>query len=496
MLKKMCSRWNKIGILGILLLLLFCAGCGSQRFHPPLSPIDISALKEPQPDGTLSTADGDAQIWLEETEHSWGLEERRVYVLPNGDLFYQVRLSFADNTQVEEVTTDVLFFPTETLVRRYDRDSQEWFASPLGPGQIRCGQYHVQYAGGSGLLVGPQTYRQQENQMLEYLPEQDGWFRSSSTDGGWQLELCTPVTPGAQAEYMYLLSLETLIDWEDPATQILWAAYDFTEENRWCYQGYYYDTPDTYIPSGDQYFHRLPAAYIPAQCGDQEGRACYDLALVMLHVMLELQNDQGFFPTMAGSQWLLEDYGIQAGFYDTRFNSDLVEALLHMDAKHNIPEFADGAIRYGQYYETMAETHHYTLDYQGQEAWLVWDYTHPKGCQPNHCSLNHQIAEILVLFQLYDRTGYEAYEDLALLLLNGILAIGTDWILDDNDLAYAYLPDGSRGMQDYPYLTYNDLFDLCQVLDQRYGSHDPLLDTLMEAKRNWMDRNGVEGYKQ
>ena len=167
-----------------------------------------------------------------------------------------------------------------------------------------------------------------------------------------------------------------------------------------------------------------------------------------------------------------------------------------MDAKHNIPEFADAAMRYGQYYESMAKTNHYTVSYQGQEAWLVWDYTHPKGCRPNHCSLNHQIAEILVLFQLYDRTGYEGYQDLALLLLNGILAIGTDWILDNQDLAYAYLPDGSLGMQDYPYLTYNDLFDLCQTLDLRYGSHDPLLDALMSAKRQWMDQNNVEGYKK
>ena len=496
MLNIMCNLRNRIWLFLIFFLLLLCSGCSSRAVHPPLPSLDLSALQQPQPDRILSTGDGDAQIWLKKTEHSWGLEERRVYGLPNGDLFCQVRLTFASDAQEEEVAMDTLLFSETTEVRQYDHDSQKWFTSTLGAGQIRCGQYHVQSAEGSGLLVAPQTYLPQDNQMLEYLPEQDGWFLSTAVEEGWQLTFCTPVTPGGQVEYMYLLSQESLVDWQDSLSQTLWADYDFTEENRWCYLGYYYATPENYIPSGNGYYHRLPAAYISAQCGALEGRIYYDLALVMLHVQLDLQNDQGFFPTMAGSQWLLEDYGISSGFYDTRFNSDLVEALLLMDAKHNIPEFADAAMRYGQYYESMAKTNHYTVSYQGQEAWLVWDYTHPKGCRPNHCSLNHQIAEILVLFQLYDRTGYQGYQDLALLLLNGILAIGTDWILDNQDLAYAYLPDGSLGMQDYPYLTYNDLFDLCQTLDLRYGSHDPLLDALMSAKRQWMDQNNVEGYKK
>ncbi|MDO4733519.1 MAG: hypothetical protein Q4B50_08430, partial [Bacillota bacterium] len=128
--------------------------------------------------------------------------------------------------------------------------------------------------------------------------------------------------------------------------------------------------------------------------------------------------------------------------------------------------------------------------------WLIWDYDHHSGCLPNHSSLNHQIAEILVLYHLFDLTGYQGYEELAAKMLRGILAVGEDWILEDQNLAYAYLPDGSMGLQDYPYLTYNDLFDLRQTLDARYGSHDPLLDKLMSAKMHWMQRNGVSGYKE
>ena len=132
----------------------------------------------------------------------------------------------------------------------------------------------------------------------------------------------------------------------------------------------------------------------------------------------------------------------------------------------------------------------------GEEAWLIWDYDYRNGCLANHCSLNHQIAEILVLYRLFDLTGYEGYETLAQRMLNGILAVGEDWILPDQDLAYAYLSDGSMGMQDYPYLTYNDLFDLRAALDARYGSHEPMLDRLMSAKMSWMEQKGVTGYKE
>jgi len=480
----------------LLCTALLCGGCFFQQEYP-VPPGDAQLLPEPEPDGILQTGDGDVEIWLEKTEQPWGLQESRVYVLPNGDEFHQIRCSFDAAAEAGEIILDTLTFPKKTSMHRYSAENGEWFVSELGAGEISGGQYHSSSSACSALLLTPLTYLPRENHMLEYLPAQDGFFRSSRSREGWQLELCAAVTPGAQVECFYLLSGEQLVDWEDPVQQTLWAGYDFTAASRWCYAGYYYLAPENYIPSGENYYHRLPAAYIAAQCGEKEGRICYDLSLPMLHVMLELQNDQGYFPTQAGSQWLLEDYEIGAGFYDTRFNSDLVEALLVMNEKHQIPEFADAAMRYGQYFQSMAEQNHYALPMEnGEEAWLIWDYDYRNGCLANHCSLNHQIAEILVLYRLFDLTGYEGYETLAQRMLNGILAVGEDWILPDQDLAYAYLSDGSMGMQDYPYLTYNDLFDLRAALDARYGSYEPMLDRLMSAKMSWMEQKGVTGYKE
>ena len=497
-MRRLCS------LFVIFVLLCCCAGCG---FHEDYGPSALDSQPSPegsQPDHRLSTGLGDAAIWLDKSDEPWGRRESRIYVLPNGDEFHQIRLSFNSEAEETEVVLDSLLLPDTATMRRYSQESQQWFASPLGEGQISGGQYHISHEEGSLLLVSPQSYLPRENQMLQYLPQSDGYFRSRPAEKGWQLELCSPVYPGAQVECFYALSGEQLVDWQDSVAQELWANYDFTGDNRWCYDGYYYLAPENYIPSGENYYHRLSAAYIASQCAEKEGRICFDLALPMLHVMLGLQNDQGYFPTLAGSQWLLTDYGIGAGFYDTRFNSDLVEALLIMNERFHVPEFADAAMRYGQYYQSMAEKNHYALNAGADaetdagaddSAWLVWDYAY-EGCQPNHSSLNHQIAEILVLYRLYDLTGYEDYEDLANTLLRGILALGKRWLLPNNDLAYAYLPDASLGMQDYPYLTYNDLFDLCQALDQRYGSHDPLLDQLMSGKRQWMDKQGISGYKK
>lgn len=434
---------------------------------------------------------GDMEVREDRQEHDWGLEERTTYLLPNGDRFCQVRLTFGRRAE-GEVSLDAITLPEQTALYRFDRQDQSWFSSELGRGELACGQFHVRSAAGSMLLVAPQSYIQRDNQMLEHLPELDGYLRSRPISDGWRVEFCVPAVPDTQAEYFYLASQEELVDWDDAAARISWASYDLTGVNRWCYNGYYYRTPDTYVPSGENYFHLLPAAHIAVRCTEHDYRGCFDLALVMLHVMLELQNDQGYFPTLAESTWLSHDYGIPAGFYDTRFNSDLVKALLTMNRRYNIPEFADAAIRYGQFYQSMAERCHFTVD---SYAWLVWDYYVPGMDTPTHCSLNHQAAEILVLYQLYDLTNFEDYRQLAEFMVKGILALGDAWILENGDLAYAYLPNGDMGMTDYPYLTYNDLFDLREALDRRYGEHDPQLDRLMESKRQWMDARKITGYK-
>lgn len=56
--------------------------------------------------------------------------------------------------------------------------------------------------------------------------------------------------------------------------------------------------------------------------------------------------------------------------------------------------------------------------------------------------------------------------------------------------------DGTMGGTEYPYLTYNDLYDLQKMLEICRDGRDPVLQKLMDSKLQWMQANGIEGYKQ
>lgn len=64
----------------------------------------------------------------------------------------------------------------------------------------------------------------------------------------------------------------------------------------------------------------------------------------------------------------------------------------------------------------------------------------------------------------------------------------------NGDLHYAVFSNGSYGLQDYPYLTYNDLFELQALLKEAGREPSAVLELLMQSKRRWMDANGVSGY--
>ena len=64
----------------------------------------------------------------------------------------------------------------------------------------------------------------------------------------------------------------------------------------------------------------------------------------------------------------------------------------------------------------------------------------------------------------------------------------------NEDLHYAVFADGSYGLQDYPNLTYNDLFELQTLLKEAGREPSAVLELLMQSKRRWMDANSVSGY--
>lgn len=257
----------------------------------------------------------------------------------------------------------------------------------------------------------------------------------------------------------------------------------FGDQNRLTLDGYYYKTPSDYVPTGDEWYYRLPAAYIASKLARTGGSThAYQMAVAMLDLQREHYNELGYIPTLPMSRWLSSDYDVASGFYDTRFNTDVAHAYLELGRTLGIQEYVDVAMNYAAFLVTHAGTRSTETANGGV---LVDDYSHPNGTERTHSSLNHQLAEALFLYET-DVTAAKAMADR---MLQGITDTAEQWIKEDGNLHYAYYPDGTYGGADYPFLTYNDLL----ALNRHLGGNEAL-ERLMATKKAWMDKNGITEY--
>ena len=220
-----------------------------------------------------------------------------------------------------------------------------------------------------------------------------------------------------------------------------------------------------------------------------EDGACRMLGISMLDVMRRQQNELGFIPSRAGSTWLKNDYGIEPGYYDTRFNTDLWLAVVNAAENYGMTEWLPQAQRYADFLVDYAENHHSPVT--TGDALLVQDYWHPDGSKPTHTSLNHHSAEAIFLYRLAASIGEERYALVADRMVQGIDQTVSRWIRPDGNLHYSLSPAGVGGGADYPYLTYNDLAELQRLYVKRFGSPDAAIQTLAQTKLNWMQKNHV-----
>ena len=207
------------------------------------------------------------------------------------------------------------------------------------------------------------------------------------------------------------------------------------------------------------------------------------------------QNEEGFWETGPASQWLKADFQIGEGFYDTRFSTDFALNLVSAYKRYGFTPFIEGAVKYGEYFLRHAEKNHYEVG----DGWLVEDYA-PNGkaeaYKRTHVSLNHQVNEISFLFYLYNETKDMRFYEAAKIMLRGIENTKEKWVLPDGNLAYALMYNGTNNvMTDYPYLTYNDLFELKTILSS-YGESNITVNYLMERKKEYMDKAGITEYRK
>ncbi|HEX3033266.1 MAG TPA: hypothetical protein VHS59_13715 [Bacillota bacterium] len=319
----------------------------------------------------------------------------------------------------------------------------------------------------------------------------------SETREGYELLIRFPRQSGTFGEIWAVGGTRQSLNWQDPLVVKAFRLLGQSQQMKWSWDGYYDLAPDSYVPGGRNVYWRFPDNYVArslVEMNEQNplGRA---LGWVMLKIGSGNQNSRGYWESAPVSGWLWKEYGIGGGFFDTRFNSDFARLLLQGYTTYKEPGFLAGARRYAGWLNTYAETKHVTTVAGGRTGWLLPDYFWPQKARPTHTSLNHQLAEINFLYHLYELTGETRYEKLAEKLLNGVRNTRGFWGKPDGSLRYAYLRGREVG-EDYPYLTYNDLWETQQFRVRFYGKADRDLELLMAGKKRWMDRHGITGYKR
>ncbi len=419
--------------------------------------------------------------------------EKKTFNFENGDVFDMFRYTFkgTDNSTI----TNGFKIPGNTItVHYYDVDSSTWHKTsdvsslPKKLLYIDTDKYHL-------IISAPAMYSNivQSNTLHNY-DQYELPIKIEKTDDGYYKILYTfTQNKDLFGEVWMLKSPSELLHWNNQSHTNLMRI-DLTTKERFSYDGYYYKEPTNYKPYyGNNTFYRHTSNYVGASLVRYGSfPAASELGYAFTYICALNQNDNGYWQTGPQCDWLYRDFGIDGGFYDTRFNTDFGENLIYAYSHYKNPIFINALKKYGEYFISHATSNHYVTDSGG---WLVQDYSQDGEHKGTHCSLNHQLAELNFLYHLFDLTGYEKYRELADRMLLGIEDTKDDWILSDGNLNYALHYDGnSNVMADYPYLTYNDLYETRRILKESFGKENSVIKELMESKLEWMKKNNITGY--
>lgn len=419
-----------------------------------------------------------------------------VKTISNGDVYVAKKYEFTGNG-AENVKLSIEIDGTHTVIDYFDQDTkklvrvEDFDDIPIEPLFIKTlDTYMILYPGfsyenvGSASLVDGSQYAKPVT-IVE---------KSKST----VIEVLFENIGGYEGHIWWITSNEELVDFSNATYELAWLGYTMTEKQRWAYDGYYYETPSTYYPYKEGMFWRNPAAYMQSSMVKMIGcRANYSLSYAMLDTLMNNMEDGGYYKTYPESAgFLFDDYGMTSEFYDTRFNTEINRDYFHAYENTGDPRFLKIALEMMDFFMYFAENYNFEFIVDGQSGILVEDYYHEdSNYQKTHSSLNHHLAEINLLYIAYEHTLDQEYLDMADRMLRGIHFTKDLWVMDDHSLEYAYMPDGTMGLIDYPYLTYNDLYEVQETREYLGFERDEVLDYLMSEKYIHMENNGIKGYK-
>lgn len=396
------------------------------------------------------------------------------YTFPDGDFFL---LNCADSSLS-------WLLPRQTLIVRSVNDDGTWRVVRNPNAETYKSTVFLESDGLNLVLAPPMAYEEAEHGCLQAIASQNGSIRITKREEGFLLEVCVPQRMGQESwNWFCLASAEKLVEWT-PSQKQIWPGYEMTGQYRFCQKGFYQLSPESYDPTGEGIYFLNPASYIPAKFIATGGsRAADKMGIAMLDIVRRSIGPEGFIPISTRSSWLLTDFGIGHGYYDTRWSTDLALALAAADEKFYLPEFRITVEAAAEHLCRHIEENGFRLP--GMHGLLPPDYSWTGDYKKPHCSLNHALAEALLL---YKAGRVEQADSLVAALCEA------DWLRKDGNLKYGILPDGNEIGGDYPYLTYNDLVLLWRYYINAGRQMPPALRTLTEKKLAWMQKNGVTGY--
>ncbi len=511
--KRIAAKKARYFRSGAAVLALACAlslGCGSASalnvwdlfLVPALSKVIMPAEAAHAPVDFTGALIARSELWgmapkvtySESSGEGFRLEQQN-QVLPNGDFFWSRRICF-ERALPGPHFTKVSLPGTEGTVRYYDYAKAKWESAPADGTLPQAPIYYIETASASMIISCPALYRPCGNESLEAIASGQNSVTLKKEENSIGVEMRLGFVAGAQGHVWAIQSAARLIEWTPQLEKALALHFD-PSQKRWLYDGFYVPSPSSYSPFSKDMFWRCPAAYTLSGLSlfAGESRGCDGMLLSMLGTAVDNQTEGGWWKTGPESSWLRGDYGIGAGFFDTRFSSEAAELMLKGYVRYGDERFLKSARNYADFLSAHALRNSFSFSERG--SILVEDYSWPgKISRPTHSSLNHQLQEMRVLYLTYGATGNEQYRDVADRMLRGINDTLDRWIMPSGNLEYAYMADGGMGLSDYPYLTYNDLLKAQQLYEQMGRPRDPGLQRLLESKKDWMDKNGVTGYMQ
>jgi len=446
----------------------------------------------------MELASSETRVWRAyDAQHELGMLTAEAWQLWNHDLYYFIR--YEPSQTSDQILTVRLPFGMDHFEYRYlyypeavSHQLSQWSDTFTGsaPASLPAQSVFINDGAIHAFLTYIQIFEKNEN--LVYTELWDERMAVQLNEEGAVLHL--PQRSGTAIEHWGMLSNSPLVDLTQEPNLALIRLADLNMARKWTREGPLEPTPSTYYPSSPSSFFINPS-YAVAQRFLKLGEDRYfeNMTVIALHTAARTINEDGYWPISTRSGWLYEDYGMEAGYYDTRWSTDAAVFLLDGYRSKRVADWLEAAKRYAEFYLKYAEDYHYSTQNGG---WLVWDYMKFDSPQikPVHVSLNHLLAEMNFLYEIHQITGEQRYLEGAERLRTAVHDTGMSWVNEAGDLHYRYQPDGSYTGKDYPLLTLKDLRISQALILELEGQADPVIAGLIQAKEAYLKANNLPLY--